>query len=158
MNWNPYKRPDYKNMSDAELAETQKKLHRKALIAIGVNLTGAVFCLLGVAALIFPAALPAIPTFSGSWMVAVGVLSINRFSTLESECRTETHERRMAQMNPQLENMISAPIAEPAPTPAPAPSSAPEFNGAAATVLEGDLEITRPLKLKKKTQQPAALA
>lgn len=153
MNWNPYKRPDYKNMSDAELDETQKKLTGKMLVSMGVNLTGALICAYVVAAAVMPALLlPAIPVFYGTTLIAIGICSSNRFTRLGSACREEKHDRLIAGLSKQISNIMN--MRQPEPQPAPAP--APAFNGAAATVLDDDLEINKPLQFKKKA--PGATA
>lgn len=149
MNFNPWKRPDFKNQNDAELDETEKQLKKKKLISLGVNLTGALVCAYFITATLLPAILPAIPVFYGTTLIAIGICSSNRFSSLERQCRNEKYDRISAKLNQQLAN-LKTPAPEVLPKPAAQPAPAPAFNSTAATVLDEDLEINRPLQFKKK--------
>lgn len=152
MNLNPYKRPDYKNMSDAELIAASESYNKKQLLCLGINLGGAIIAGLALCGIMWPAIFPAIPAYVGSFIVSGALLSSTRFSKLGRECRSETHERTMARFNQKIASFgLTEPA--PAPVPAPAPAPTPAFNHEAATVLDGDLEVNRPLQFKKKAPE-----
>ncbi|MEZ0260000.1 MAG: hypothetical protein ACAH80_03270 [Alphaproteobacteria bacterium] len=131
-------------------------MDRKRNISLGINLTGALICAYVVLAAVMPAVLPAIPVVYGTTLIAIGICSSNRFMKLGRECRNESHARFIANLNAQRIKAKSAAAQQAAPQVAPTPSPAPDFNGAAATVLDDDLEINRPLRFKKKAPGASA--
>jgi len=155
MDFNPYKRPDYKTLSDVELDAAEKGARRNEMIAFGAGALGIVIGSGALGVLMLPVVLPAITVYVGHFIVAGALLSSMRFNSLGRACRTEKYNRNMTPANLQR---INSPTAQPAPAPlpTPAPAQAPAFNGAAATVLGDDLEINKPLQFKKKA--PGATA
>lgn len=157
MNWNPYKRPDYKTMTDAELDAMKKSLDRKQKIALGVNVIALVWACVALGGIFWPAIFPAIPAFVSNFMVAGALFSQTRFSKLRRECSSEILDRDLA----KISNAYAPPVAAEDPAPAPKPAHdhvQPAFNHTAATVLDEDIEVCKPLKLKKKAPQPGVSA
>jgi hypothetical protein len=155
MNWNPYKRPDYKNMTDAELDATVKSLDRKQKIALAVNVLALGWACVALGGIFWPAIFPAIPAFVSNFMVAGALFSQTRFSTLRRECNSEKLDRELAQLSNTFQSTMKSLAEDAAPKPASEPVK-PSFNHTAATVLDEDIEVSKPLTFKKKA--PGATA